>query len=106
MKTIAKIEAKSLGKTMGAIYGAMGLIFGGIIALITALGSTFTAEGGGNLSILFGVGAIIILPIMYGLLGYLFGLLAAWLYNLSVRFTGGIKLDIQDTAIETENKYK
>jgi hypothetical protein len=44
---------------------------------------------------MFGVGAIIVLPIFYGVLGVVMGALTAALYNLFAGMFGGIELDIQ-----------
>jgi hypothetical protein len=40
----------------------------------------------------FGVGAVVILPIFYGVMGGLMGLLMAWLYNLVAGFVGGVEI--------------
>jgi hypothetical protein len=42
-----------------------------------------------------GVGAIIVLPIFYGGLGFVGTLIAAWLYNVIAGVVGGIELDVQ-----------
>ena len=42
----------------------------------------------------FGVAAILILPILYGLLGFLGGMLTAALYNLVSGLAGGLEVDI------------
>ena len=43
----------------------------------------------------FGVGAIVVLPIIYGVLGLIGGAIAAALYNLFSGMVGGIELDLQ-----------
>jgi hypothetical protein len=44
---------------------------------------------------MLGVGAIFILPIFYGGIGFIGMLIAAWLYNVIAGFVGGIELDVQ-----------
>jgi hypothetical protein len=44
---------------------------------------------------MFGVGAIILLPVLYGGLGFVAALVGAWLYNLISGFVGGIEIDAQ-----------
>lgn len=47
------------------------------------------------MGLLFGVGSVIFLPIFYGVLGFVFGLLTALLYNLVARFVGGIEVEVE-----------
>jgi hypothetical protein len=42
---------------------------------------------------LIGLGAIVVLPIFYGVLGFLMAVIAAWLYNLAAGFTGGVEIE-------------
>jgi len=44
---------------------------------------------------MFGMGAIVFLPIFYGVMGIVMGALTAVLYNLFAGLVGGIELDIQ-----------
>jgi hypothetical protein len=44
---------------------------------------------------LFGVGAVILLPLFYGLMGFLMGMLTAALYNLIAGWLGGVELEVQ-----------
>ena len=91
---VKKIRAVSLGKMLGVMYGIMGLIFGGLITIFAILGSSlFTSEkdfGG----IFFGIGAIILLPVIYGVLGFILGVIFGWIYNVAARWTGGLEVDI------------
>jgi len=43
----------------------------------------------------FGVGALITFPLMYGLIGFVGGLLVAFLYNLVAQRMGGLQLDVE-----------
>lgn len=98
---VKRIGVLSLGRVMGAIYGGMGLLFGLIFSVVSLLGAAFGAafqDTGGLESmfgLLFGVGAVILLPLFYGLMGFLAGLLTAALYNLAARFVGGLVLELE-----------
>jgi hypothetical protein len=41
------------------------------------------------------VGAVIFLPIFYGIIGFVGGLISALLYNLIARLVGGIELEVE-----------
>jgi hypothetical protein len=93
---IKRFAPLSVGKVAGVLYAAMGLVVGLIVSFAAVIGgfaghSDFSALTGG----LVGIGAIIILPIFYGVLGLVVAIIAAWLYNLAAGFVGGIEIDVQ-----------
>jgi len=86
----------SIARLSGMLYAAMGLVLGGIISLIAVAGGFASgSDGAAHFSGLFGVGAVLVLPICYGLLGFVATLIAAWLYNVAAGVVGGIEVDIQ-----------
>ena len=93
---IKRFQPLSVGKVAGLLYGAMGLFVGVIVSLATTIGGlagrdTFGGLAGG----LVGIGAIVLLPIFYGGLGFIVAIIAAWLCNLAAGFVGGIEIDVQ-----------
>lgn len=92
---VKRIGIFSLGKVLGALYALLGLISGTLFTLATLAGARAVGDEGGALAAAFGVGAIIILPIAYGIAGFFAGLLAAVLYNVVAAVVGGIELELQ-----------
>jgi hypothetical protein len=99
---IRHVGVWSVARLYGALSAAMGLLIGAIIAAASAIGGAAGAMsdsggglGAGSLGMLFGVGAIVFLPICYGVLGLLGGAIGAALYNVFAGMFGGIELDIQ-----------
>jgi hypothetical protein len=93
---IKRFVPLSVGKVAGVLYAAMGLVVGLIVSVAAMIGGfaghdQFGALTGG----LVGIGALIILPVLYGGLGFLVAIVAAWLYNLAAGFVGGIEIDVQ-----------
>jgi len=90
-----------VARLYGALCAAMGLLVGGIVALVSLVGGAagaFGQESGmtsGPLAMLFGVGAIVALPLFYGVLGVVVGSIGAALYNLFAGMFGGIQLDTE-----------
>ena len=88
---LRRVGVLSVGLVMGVIYALIGLIAGFFITLISvAAGGVFDQAGFG---FLFGVGSIIFLPIFYGILGFIAGLITALIYNLAAKFTGGVEME-------------
>ena len=48
----------------------------------------------GLMGMLFGVAAVVLLPIFYGALGFVMTLIGAWLYNLVAGLGGGVELEV------------
>ena len=107
--TVRRIEVFSMAKMYGALMAIMGLIFGGlygvVFILIGAIGGS-TGFGGshsnqalaGGSMIGIGIGAMIFMPIFYGILGFVFGALGAFIYNVLAGFVGGVQLDLESHA--------
>ena len=95
MQRIRRVGVLSLGKMLGALYALLGLIIGAIFTCVSAFGAAAAFAGSGDneaLGLLFGVGAIIILPLFYGIIGFIGGLIVAFLYNFLAGFVGGIEI--------------
>ena len=93
---ITKVNALSVAKVAGILYAGLGLIFGALFSLIgmAGMGAALAGnEGAGFASMIFGVGAIIILPIFYGVIGFIFSFIAASLFNVAAGMTGGIEVE-------------
>jgi len=98
-KVIREIGVISLGKVAGIVYACIGLIVGVIVALVSVLGgfAGLLGEGrtaAGLIGMFLGAGAVFILPVFYGVLGALIGMLVAVIYNVAARLVGGIEITI------------
>jgi hypothetical protein len=97
---VRRVGVVSLAKVLGVLYGAIGLILGLIFSLLSVMGLAFGAafnESGGPEAVIgafFGIGAIILLPLFYGGIGFISGLLTAALYNLTARLVGGLEIEV------------
>lgn len=98
---IKRIGVGSAAKMAGVLYAAIGLIAGAIFACIALVGAGASSAAGGESAIpgviggFIGVGAVIVLPIMYGIFGCIGAALGAWLYNVVAGLVGGIEVEIQ-----------
>ena len=97
---LKSVGVMSCGKIGGTLYGLMGVFLGGIFALVATLGLAL-GQGSSSgaapawLGAFFGVGSIILFPIIYGIMGFVGGLITAVLYNLLAGFVGGIEMELQ-----------
>jgi hypothetical protein len=85
---------------LAVVYGCMGLIFLPLFALAAVLGafaqhaqSDQTAPAALVGGIMLGMG--IFMPIVYGVMGFVFGVIGAALYNLVARQIGGLEFEVE-----------
>ena len=86
--TLRGVGVWSAAKISCVLYALMGLIFGAFMTLVAVAGRVFGFGGQsfhGPEGLLFGMGAVVVLPIFYGLIGLIGGAIAAALYNLATR---------------------
>ncbi len=94
--TIKRIDPMSCAKISGALNVILGLIIGSFVALASLAGVGRSASGiGGGFGMLFGVASIIILPIVYGVIGFVGSLIAAAIYNALARAVGGVVIETE-----------
>jgi hypothetical protein len=93
---IRRIGPLSCARLAGFLYGAIGLVVGAVVSVIAMLGGIAADDQrGALLGAMFGIGAIVVLPMFYAVLGFATTLLGAWLYNVAAGFMGGVELDVQ-----------
>ena len=93
---INRIGPLSCARIAGALYAVIGLIAGAFLSLFSLAGAFGGLSSDSALpAALFGVGSIIILPIFYGVIGFVGSLVGAALYNAVASVVGGIEIDLQ-----------
>jgi hypothetical protein len=89
----------SLAKIMGIIYAFFGFIAGlffSFFALIGAfLGANFADSPEPLVGLIFGVGSVVFFPILYGVLGFIGGIVIAGIYNLTAKWVGGLEVELE-----------
>ena len=93
---IKRIGLISCARIAGAVYAILGFIGGGMFSLIYVAGGLpanppLPAVAG----VLFGAASVIILPLVYGIIGFVFTLISAWIYNVVAEMVGGIEMEVE-----------
>jgi hypothetical protein len=93
---IKRVGPVSCAKIAGTLYAIIGIVVGGIFSLFAMIGGfASNAPDIPGLGGIVGIAAIIIIPIMYGGVGFVGTLIAAWLYNVIAELVGGIEMEVQ-----------
>jgi len=100
MVQIKRIGVLSAAKMMGILTALGGLLAGAVLSLMAVIGvSAGSMNGGpgggsGPAGLLFGLGAIICLPLVYGAIGFVVGAVEAFVYNFAAGLMGGIEIEL------------
>ena len=98
---LKSIGVLSAAKILGLMYAAMGLLMGIVFAAIFSMLPS-GADGPNDIpswiAPMFGMGSIIVMPIMYGLMGFVGGAIGALIYNGLAGMMGGLELRLEPST--------
>ena len=85
---------------LGVLYAGLGLLFLPFFAIAGLVGAFLQhAEQGQNGSIALTAGLVFItglfFPIFYGMMGFIFGVITAAIYNVVAHWVGGIEVEVE-----------
>jgi len=95
---IKHIGAVSLARMVAVLYAVLGFCVGAVISLLSMTGcfaKMSGADGGMPAFFGFGIGAVVILPIMYGVIGAIVAAIAAALYNALAGTVGPVEVELE-----------
>jgi hypothetical protein len=103
MAIIARVSPSSAFKIGLALYAFLGLLVGALVAIFSVTAGSIVSHLGQNappglsgaVGVAGGVGAIIIMPILYGMIGGIAFAIGALIYNLVAGWVGGLEVDIR-----------
>jgi hypothetical protein len=98
MQTIKRFDVFSVMKISAVLCAFFGLCEGLIIGLVVAV--RILARAGRPdthlfLAPLVGIGSLLLMPLVLAAFGAINGAVSAGLYNLAVRFVGGIRVEVE-----------
>ncbi len=90
MQQIKSFGILQTAKFAGVLYVVMTAIFAIPSGIVGALVAVIAGKPEGLISLLF-----IVLPIFYGIFGFLMVALMCWLYNVVAARMGGVEIELQ-----------
>ncbi|GAC1359361.1 MAG: hypothetical protein NVSMB31_19720 [Vulcanimicrobiaceae bacterium] len=91
LKNINPIQC---GIVLAVMYAFLGIVFVVLMAPFMALMATMHLGGQGNPASSLGFAGLLIFPIIYGVLGFISGILSAFIYKLVAGWTGGVEITL------------
>lgn len=95
-KRLKKVDPLSAGMIQGIIMAAVGLLYVpfGLILMFGGFASKNSDSMGVGIGA--GLGIMLFAPIIYGILGFIGGIIGAFIYNVAAKFTGGLRLEFEN----------
>jgi hypothetical protein len=91
---LKRVGVMSAGMVMGALGAIGGLLGGGFIFLFSMLAVGLDAGNNDAVSTLGGGALILVLtPLLYGIGGFIVGIIYAFIYNILAGMTGGLQME-------------
>jgi hypothetical protein len=106
MQRIKSVGVLSCAKMLGVLYGCMGLLFIPI-ALVGGLASMAAQQASGTNGAMGAISGAALLafgilaPFLYGGMGFVFGAIGAWIYNLIAKRLGGIEIQLEASPVSS-----
>jgi hypothetical protein len=91
IKSIAPIQ---LGKMMALTYGVLGLLFCPLFLIASFFASHVQNQQRFGM-MAFGTGFALLMPVIYGAFGFIFGIIGAFIYNVIAKWIGGIEVEVE-----------
>ena len=85
MQRLRRFSVGQTSKVFGVLYGLLGLVFLPFVILAVL----FAPEQAG-----FGIGFAVLIPILYGLAGFIGTAICCLLYNLVASMVGGVEVEL------------
>jgi hypothetical protein len=104
MHIIKAVGVLSVAKILGLIYGCLGLIFAPIFLLVELV-AALSGQQKTPFAGVFGVLFAILMPILYGVMGFILGAIGALLYNLFAKLVGGFELELEARPVAPSAPY-
>ncbi|MBI5835717.1 MAG: hypothetical protein HZB25_00600 [Candidatus Eisenbacteria bacterium] len=97
---LKRINVVSAARISGVMGACAGLVVGGVVSVSMIVGTSFSllsrgTSGFGGEVMTLGVFAVLGLPLMYGILGCIYGLVGSAVYNFLAPRVGGLEVDME-----------
>jgi hypothetical protein len=104
LRHVAVVQLALVFAVLYALIGVIvALVWWLVLSPIMMAGVKSGMGGAAGMGVLTGMGflAIIFFPIVYGIVGFIAGLIYAALYNLAARWTGGVEMTLEQVPVAT-----
>lgn len=98
-KRLTRISPTSFANLQGTFFAIIGLgvaILHSIQATVDVADSTESVLRGMAFGLATGVVTVLVLPLLYFAIGWVFGVIQGWVYNVILGAAGGLEISLED----------
>ena len=101
-RRLTRISVHKTSFTIALMYVVVTFVIGIALAvvgtpIVAALSSLFGEDDfSAGMWLAFAIGLAVLGAILYGIFGYIFTALTAWIYNIVAKWTGGVEFTLSD----------
>ena len=95
MQTVRSVGVLSFAKIFGLIHACFGLVFAPFFLLAGIVASIGNDKSAAILGGTFGIVMALLMPVLYGVMGFVMGAVGALIYNPIAGWIGGIELRLE-----------
>ena len=92
-KQLTRIAPLKAGIVLGTVYALLSLL---LVPIFLLAGLFAGAHGNSAAPFIFGTGFAVLMPLIYGAMGFICGVLSAAIYNLVAKWNGGLEFEVRD----------
>ena len=92
---IRRIGIRSLANIVAAVYVVFGFFAGAILTLVALSGSDPSGSSDAMAKAFLSPLAILVMPLLYVVLGYLGGAVVGWVFNQAAAAWGGLEIEVE-----------
>ena len=93
-RRIKRISPLQLGKMLALLYGVLGILFVPFFLIMSLMAPHMPSQQRAGF-MAFGVGFAIAFPFIYAALGFIGGVVTAFIYNIAAKWVGGIEVEVE-----------
>ncbi len=98
MMKLKRINPVSLAKMLSIMHACIGLLMAVILTGSAFVQAATDTDSNSTFSLGWSLLALLLLPPLNAGLGFLTGLFISWFYNLTVRYGGGIQVEMEEAV--------
>jgi transmembrane protein DUF3566 len=93
---ITRVDPLQVAKVLGVLYVVIGFII--LVPVFLIVGKAVPQEAQ-DLGFGLGMGFTLVMPVIYGIFGFIFTLIGAALYNFVAGMVGGIEVELEGSPV-------
>jgi hypothetical protein len=99
-RTLKRVSVLQAGKITGILYACLAVVFIPFV-MIAIMAQRMNPNHASGPFAFIGLGFAIFMPVIYGVMGFILGVISAAIYNLVASWVGGLEFEVEESPAAT-----